>query len=79
MTKKVAGKRTVDTDKRVPVFLKTPQWRGLAAVLYSAASITTDPVHRRMMVSLYDEIAKQANVEVNPVVIREEPDAEPEQ
>lgn len=56
-----------------------PRWRALAAVLYSALSITTDPVHRKLIMGLYDEIEKQVNVGIHPIVVvdgDEDPDGE---
>lgn len=43
----------------------------MAAILYSALSITTDPVHQALIKSLYDEIESQVNVKINPVVVED--------
>lgn len=48
-----------------------PRWRAMAAILYSALSITTDPVHQALIKSLYDEIESQVNVKINPVVVED--------
>lgn len=68
---KLAGQRSRTMDQRIPVFMTAPQWRALAAVLWSATTITTDPIHATLLKSLYDEIQSQANVPITPVNVEE--------
>jgi hypothetical protein len=53
-------------NEKVPVVMTEMQWRALAALIWSAISITSSDVHRTLFKSLYDEIQAQVNVPINP-------------
>lgn len=73
---KVAGSKR-KLEKRAPdhkssVVLSDPQWRALCAVLYSALSITIDAVNRTLIKGLYDDIQRQVDMDIHPIVVDKE-------